>query len=87
MQAYKAYYDEGKFIPLEPVRVPKNSLAIVTILDFPINHIQKNYNGNSIQEKKAAMQRVRDLMAGIDDDIDVKQIRMERRAAKYECND
>ena len=36
MQAIKAYYDEGKFIPFEPVRIPKGSHAIVTILDFPI---------------------------------------------------
>ena len=37
MQAIKAYYDdEGKFVPFEPVRIPKGSHVIVTILDFPI---------------------------------------------------
>jgi len=36
MQAVKAYYDDGKFIPLEPIKVAKGSQAIVTILDFPI---------------------------------------------------
>jgi len=37
MQAVKAYYDEGKFVPLQPIRIPKGSRAIVTILDFPEN--------------------------------------------------
>ena len=36
MQAIKAYYDEGKFIPFEPVQIPRGSHVIVTILDFPI---------------------------------------------------
>ena len=36
MQAIKAYYDEGKFIPYEPVKIPRGSHVIVTILDFPI---------------------------------------------------
>ncbi|MCL2386055.1 MAG: antitoxin family protein [Defluviitaleaceae bacterium] len=40
MQAIKAYYDEGAFIPFEPVVIPKGSHAIVTILDFVINQSQ-----------------------------------------------
>ena len=36
LQAVKAYYDEGKFIPFEPIGIPKGSHVIVTILDFPI---------------------------------------------------
>ena len=40
MQAVKAYYDEGAFIPFEPVTIPKGSHAIVTILDFVINQSQ-----------------------------------------------
>ena len=36
MQAIKAYYEDGKFIPFQPVKIPKGSHAIVTILDFPI---------------------------------------------------
>jgi len=42
MQAVKAYYDEGAFIPFEPVVIPKGSRAIVTILDFSINQTQNN---------------------------------------------
>jgi predicted DNA-binding antitoxin AbrB/MazE fold protein len=37
MQAVKAYYNEGMFVPFEPVAIPKGSHAIVTILDFAIN--------------------------------------------------
>jgi len=36
MQAIKAYYEDGKFVPFQPVKIPKGSHAIVTILDFPI---------------------------------------------------
>ena len=40
MQAIKAYYSEGAFIPFEPVAIPKGSHAIVTILDFVVNQTQ-----------------------------------------------
>ena len=40
MQAVKAYYDEGAFIPFEPIAIPRGSHAIVTILDFVINQSQ-----------------------------------------------
>ncbi|MCL2603223.1 MAG: antitoxin family protein [Defluviitaleaceae bacterium] len=40
MQAVRAFYNEGAFIPFEPVVVPKGSHAIVTILDFVINQSQ-----------------------------------------------
>jgi len=34
MQAVKAYYDDGKFIPLQPIRLPKGSSAVITISLF-----------------------------------------------------
>jgi len=37
MQAVKAYYNGDTFTPFKPVKIPKGSHAIVTILDFPIN--------------------------------------------------
>jgi len=40
MQAIKAYYDEGAFVPFEPIAIPKGSHAIVTILDFAISQSQ-----------------------------------------------
>jgi hypothetical protein len=33
VQAVKAYFDEGAFIPFEPISIPKGSHAIITILD------------------------------------------------------
>ena len=47
MQAVKAYYEDGKFIPFQPVRVPKGSHAIITILDFPI--IEVKHDGSRIE--------------------------------------
>jgi len=37
MQAVKAYYNGDTFTPFKPVKIPKGSHAIITILDFPIN--------------------------------------------------
>jgi hypothetical protein len=34
MQAVKAYYDGDKFVPFQPIKVPKGSHAIITIVDF-----------------------------------------------------
>jgi len=45
-------------------------------------------NRTSPEEKRAAMQEIRELLAGIDgNSIDLKQMRAERRAAKYERHD
>lgn len=42
----------------------------------------------SIEQRRAAMQEIRDLLANVDgDSIDLDQMRAERRAAKYERND
>ena len=34
MQSVSAYYDEGKFVPIQPVNIPEGSQAIITILDY-----------------------------------------------------
>ncbi|MCL2572508.1 MAG: DUF104 domain-containing protein [Defluviitaleaceae bacterium] len=47
MQAVKAYYDDGKFVPLKPITIPKGSQAIVTILDFPENKSEDSYKTRS----------------------------------------
>jgi len=36
MQAYKAVYNGGRFIPLEMLEIPEGSHAIITILDSPV---------------------------------------------------
>jgi len=33
MQACEAYYQDGRFVPLEMLNIPEGSRAIVTILD------------------------------------------------------
>ena len=34
LKAYRAYYDDGLFIPYEPVAIPKGCQVVVTVLDF-----------------------------------------------------
>jgi len=34
VKSYRAYYDDGLFIPYEPVTIPKGCEVIVTVLDF-----------------------------------------------------
>jgi predicted DNA-binding antitoxin AbrB/MazE fold protein len=48
MQAIKAYYNEGTFIPFEPIMIPQGSHAIITILDFVIN--QEQHTVETMQE-------------------------------------
>ena len=44
MEAVKAYYDGHAFVPLFPVNIAKDRLAIVTILDStPKNGSKKDY--------------------------------------------
>ena len=40
MQAVKAYYNGDTFTPFKPVKIPRGSHAIITILDFPISEEQ-----------------------------------------------
>ena len=51
MQAYKAYYDEGKFILFDHAEIQKGSQAIITVLDFPIEYA--NNNKPNVRQKKA----------------------------------
>jgi len=34
VKSYRAYYDDGLFIPYEPVTIPKGCQVIVTVPDF-----------------------------------------------------
>jgi predicted DNA-binding antitoxin AbrB/MazE fold protein len=45
MQAVEAYYNEGTFVPLKPITIPKGSRAIVTILDFPLREAARGSAG------------------------------------------
>jgi len=62
MQAYKVYYDEGKFIPFEPVAIKKGSQAIVTVLDAPV--------ADDISRRQIeAMRRFRDEIRNSDEPV------------------
>jgi len=41
MQTFKAYYENGRFIPVESIKIPNGSRAIVTVLDLPDNDIDE----------------------------------------------
>ena len=58
MQAVKAYYNGDTFTPFKPIKIPKGSHAIVTILDFPINDasILSELDDVSIQQIEAMRQ-------------------------------
>jgi len=63
MQAYRAYFDEGKFVPVEPVRIEEGSQAIVTVLDFPIEATKSN--GVNFRQK-VALKKFREAMRNSD---------------------
>ncbi|MCL2499766.1 MAG: DUF104 domain-containing protein [Defluviitaleaceae bacterium] len=42
VKAYRAYYDDGLFIPYEPVAIPKGCQVVVTVLDFLAEGAQKS---------------------------------------------
>ena len=48
MQAVKAYYNGDTFTPFKPVKVPKGSHAIVTMLDFSISETQLQNNTKDV---------------------------------------
>ena len=41
IKSYRAYYDDGLFIPYEPVAIPKGCQVVVTVLDFIVEREQK----------------------------------------------
>ncbi|MCL2217440.1 MAG: DUF104 domain-containing protein [Defluviitaleaceae bacterium] len=41
VKAYRAYYDDGLFIPYEPVTIPKGCQVVVTVLDFLTEGVQE----------------------------------------------
>ena len=70
MQAYRVYYDEGKFIPFEPVEIKKGSQAIVTILDFPFENTNKQNSLNDASSRQIeAMRRFREEIRDNDEPV------------------
>jgi len=54
MQAYRAYYERGRFIPLVEVDLPEGSPVIVTVLEESSEEVSKR--------QRAAMARFREAM-------------------------
>jgi len=72
MQAVKAYYDEGKFVPFQPIKIPKGSHAIVTILDFSIDGMD-----DKCRRQLEALKRFREGMRACDEPVpDFERIKL-----------
>ena len=69
MQAVKAYYDEGKFFPLQPVKIPKGSRAIITILDPPTDDDPFLYD-RGVASRESRLEWLSRLEAAIDQSTD-----------------
>ena len=41
VKSFRAYFDDGLFIPYEPVTIPKGCQVVVTVLDFPVENVQE----------------------------------------------
>jgi len=63
VQAYRAYFDDGKFIPFESVKIVKGSQVIVTVLDFPIEDVKSN---KTSFRQKAALNKFREAIRNSD---------------------
>ncbi|GBR76546.1 hypothetical protein NO2_1079 [Candidatus Termititenax persephonae] len=69
MEAIKAYYDGRAFVPVFPVNVAKNRVAIITILDNIMDSVpEKTYlqyvgklSDDSYQEMTAILQDTRKI--------------------------
>ena len=65
MQACRAYYSDGRFIPFEPLDIPEGSKAIITVLDFPVERIDDSLE-NVSRCQKEAVARFRDIVRNSD---------------------
>ena len=70
MQAVKAYYNGDTFTPFNPVKIPKGSHAIITILDFPINEEQHVKDEEQAVHVESRIEWLNRLEAAIDLAVD-----------------
>jgi predicted DNA-binding antitoxin AbrB/MazE fold protein len=70
MQACRAYYSEGRFVPLESLKIPEGSQAIVTILDvFTGEAQQAGINDDVCRRQAEAMRRFREEIRNCDEPV------------------
>jgi len=65
MQACRAYYEKGRSIPFEPLKIPEGSQAIITVLDSSAESIHK-IPGDISDRQKEAVARFRDIKRNSD---------------------
>jgi len=70
MQAVKAYYNGDTFIPFKPIKIPKGSHAIITILDFPIGENQYDIGEEQSVPVESRIEWLNRLEAAIDLAVD-----------------
>ena len=61
MQACRAYYRNGQFVPVETLEIPEGSEAIVTVIDFPRDSVSRR--------QIEAMQRFREGIKNCDEPV------------------
>ncbi|MCL2204863.1 MAG: DUF104 domain-containing protein [Defluviitaleaceae bacterium] len=71
VKSYRAYYDEGIFIPYEPVTVPKGSQAVITILDFAFDAARDTAGTTNEASRRQieAMRRFREEIRSNDEPV------------------
>ena len=62
VKSYRAYYDDGLFIPYEPVTIPKGCQVVVTVLDFLVEGSQES----NLQSSQTALSNSPILMRPAD---------------------
>ena len=61
MQAYRARFERGRFVPLAALEIPEGSQAIVTVLDDAQDDV--------CQRQRAALARFREEMRNCDEPV------------------
>jgi predicted DNA-binding antitoxin AbrB/MazE fold protein len=70
MQACRAIYNSGRFVPLEPIVIPEGSQAIVTVLDFTIDDVKPIIDTDDVCRRQAeAMRRFRESIRNSDEPV------------------
>ena len=82
MQACRAYYENGKFVPLESIEIPEGSQAIVTILDFSMNDINfrlaESIHAKAWQEFLEELSKIEEPLGDDFDEVMSKRVNFTR---------
>jgi predicted DNA-binding antitoxin AbrB/MazE fold protein len=74
MQACKAYYENGRFVPLEILKIPEGSEAIITVLD--------SKSKNEVDRRRDAWDNFFSIIEASDEPIpEFEKIQLKREVA------